>query len=75
MSVILPSFISSNLFNLDVSLKFGNTPWYRHVCAVGAGLNILMMMAANLVGFVIGTDGLRFFVQQLFGTSEGLSHF
>jgi len=28
-------------------------------------------MAANLVGFVIGTDGIKFFVSQLFGTSEG----
>jgi hypothetical protein len=30
-----------------------------------------MMMAANLVGFVLGIDGTKFFVQQLFGTAEG----
>lgn len=30
-----------------------------------------MMMAANLVGFVIGTDGIKFFVSQLVGTKEG----
>lgn len=29
------------------------------------------MTAANLVGFVIGTDGLKFFISQLFGTWEG----
>ncbi|KAJ7368674.1 MBOAT, membrane-bound O-acyltransferase family-domain-containing protein [Mycena albidolilacea] len=52
--------------------KYGHEPWYRHACALGAVLNILMMMAANLVGFVLGLDGMRFFVQQLFGTAEGL---
>jgi hypothetical protein len=36
-------------------------------------MNIVLMMAANLVGFVIGTDGIRFFVDELFGTSQGLS--
>lgn len=35
-------------------------------------MNILLMMLANLVGFVIGTDGIRFFVKQLFGTLEGV---
>ncbi|KAI0729251.1 MBOAT-domain-containing protein [Fomitopsis betulina] len=51
--------------------KFGNKPWYRHVCAVGAVFNMFMMMAANLVGFVIGTDGVSYMLQQLFGTTEG----
>lgn len=31
----------------------------------------MMMMIANLVGFVVGVDGIQFFLQQLFGTSEG----
>lgn len=52
-------------------LQFGNKPWYRHVCAVGAVFNILMMVAANLVGFVIGTDGVSYMLQQLLGTTEG----
>ena len=30
-----------------------------------------MMMAANLVGFVIGVDGVEYFMGQLFGTFEG----
>ena len=30
-----------------------------------------MMMSANLVGFVVGIDGLRFFASQLFGTWDG----
>ena len=31
----------------------------------------MMMMAANLVGFVVGVDGVSFFASQLFGTFEG----
>lgn len=53
--------------------KFGAQPWYRHVCAVGGVLNVLMMMGANLVGFVIGTDGIKFFIKQVFGTLQGLT--
>lgn len=30
-----------------------------------------MMMTANLVGFVIGVDGMRYMVEQFFGTIEG----
>ncbi|KAL0578918.1 glycerol transporter [Marasmius crinis-equi] len=52
--------------------RYADEPWYRHVCALGAVLNILLMMTANLVGFVIGTDGIRFFIDQLFGTLPGL---
>ncbi|KAF5348640.1 hypothetical protein D9758_006745 [Tetrapyrgos nigripes] len=51
--------------------RYSSEPWYRHVCALGAVFNILLMMTANLVGFVIGTDGIKFFVGQLFGTMEG----
>ncbi|PCH42536.1 MBOAT-domain-containing protein [Wolfiporia cocos MD-104 SS10] len=52
--------------------KYSSEPWYRHVCAVGAIFNILMMMSANLVGFVIGTEGISYMLQQLLGTWEGV---
>lgn len=32
---------------------------FRHVCAAAAAINISIMMAANLAGFVIGLDGLQ----------------
>ncbi|KAJ7129335.1 MBOAT, membrane-bound O-acyltransferase family-domain-containing protein [Mycena epipterygia] len=51
--------------------KYGHTPWYRHVCAIGAVFNLVMMMTANLVGFVLGIDGTKYFVKLLFGTTEG----
>jgi len=30
-----------------------------------------MMMTANLVGFVVGVDGIRFFLSELMGTIQG----
>ncbi|KIM44491.1 hypothetical protein M413DRAFT_17568 [Hebeloma cylindrosporum] len=66
---VLPELVAS--YVLPAS-KYDRYPWYRHVCALGGVLNILMMMAANLVGFVVGTDGVRFFFSQLFGTLEGV---
>ena len=29
------------------------------------------MMSANLVGFVLGADGTRYFVEQIVGTLQG----
>jgi hypothetical protein len=34
-----------------------------------------MMMAANLVGFVVGTDSVSYFFKELLGTSEGKGFF
>ena len=33
------------------------------------------MMSANLVGFAIGIEGMRYMVQQLFGSWQGGSNF
>ncbi|MCJ1474135.1 glycerol transporter [Lambiella insularis] len=45
---------------------------YRWLCGVGAIGNILMMMAANLVGFAIGLDGLQGLVRGIVGSYSGL---
>ncbi|KAL8736703.1 MAG: hypothetical protein Q9166_000069 [cf. Caloplaca sp. 2 TL-2023] len=45
---------------------------YRMICGVGAVGNILMMMAANLVGFAVGLDGLRGLVHGIVGSHSGL---
>ncbi|KAK0460900.1 MBOAT, membrane-bound O-acyltransferase family-domain-containing protein [Desarmillaria tabescens] len=68
---LIPEVVAGWVFSTG---KFGDRPWYRHLCALGAVLNILMMMAANLVGFVIGTDGVRYFVEQLVGTKQGATY-
>ena len=52
--------------------QFGKLPWYRHACAAGGVVNMLLMVVANLIGFVLGTDGTREFFAQLLGTAEGL---
>lgn len=51
--------------------KFLSKPWYRHVCALAGAFNCLLMTAANLVGFVIGLDGLQYFLDRLLGTGSG----
>jgi D-alanyl-lipoteichoic acid acyltransferase DltB (MBOAT superfamily) len=53
------------------SVQHENRWWYRHVCALGAVGNILMMMAANLVGFVVGVDGIKDMASQLVGSWAG----
>lgn len=45
---------------------------YRLLCGVGAVGNILMMMAANLVGFAIGLDGLKGMVTAILGSWGGM---
>ncbi|EIW57931.1 MBOAT-domain-containing protein [Trametes versicolor FP-101664 SS1] len=52
--------------------KYGDKWWFRHVGAIGAVFNGLMMMAANLIGFVVGTDGLKYIIHQVFDTWEGI---
>ncbi|ELU37317.1 glycerol transporter [Rhizoctonia solani AG-1 IA] len=53
------------------NLWFGDRSWYRHACALGGVGNILLMMGANLVGFVIGLDGMRYFISELIGSWQG----
>ena len=38
--------------------------WHLHLCAAGAVMNIFMMMAANLVGFAVGLDGLKAMIEK-----------
>lgn len=42
------------------------------MCAAGAVGNVLMMMGANLVGFVVGVDGVKYLVAQVVDTWEGM---
>ncbi len=35
-----------------------HTSAWRHVCALAAAANILVLMTGNLVGFVVGMDGV-----------------
>jgi len=52
--------------------KFVSRPWYRHVCALGAVGNILLMMTANLVGFVLGPEGMAYMAHEITTSWAGI---
>ncbi|BEI92502.1 uncharacterized protein CcaverHIS019_0501300 [Cutaneotrichosporon cavernicola] len=51
--------------------KYGDKWWYRHVAAIGGVVNILLLMGANLVGFVLGLDGMQHLLHELVTTPQG----
>ena len=70
MLFVLPEILATMAFPAK---KWRDSPnAYRYICGVGAVFNILMMMAANLVGFAVGIDGLKGLVQGIIGSWQGL---
>ncbi|KZF24373.1 putative glycerol:H+ symporter [Xylona heveae TC161] len=66
---ILPEILARFLFP---PRKWQNRKeMYRVICGIGAVGNILMMMAANLVGFAVGLDGLKDLVHGIIGSYSG----
>jgi D-alanyl-lipoteichoic acid acyltransferase DltB (MBOAT superfamily) len=57
----------------DADVQYGHQWWYRHLSAFGGVLNILLMMSANLVGFVLGIDSMKHLVYELTTTAKGWS--
>lgn len=66
-------FLLPELFATQFFARYRNRPWYRHLCAVGAVINIWMMMIANLFGFCLGPDGTMIYLRDLFGTVPGIT--
>ncbi|OJD25098.1 hypothetical protein ACJ73_03533 [Blastomyces percursus] len=67
---VLPEIIGTTLFPAH---KWRNSPTtYRVLCGAGTVFNILLMMAANLVGFAVGLDGLKGLVSGIVGSVGGL---
>lgn len=66
---IIPELTATFVFKRP---KYTSKWWFRHLCSVGAALNIWMMMIANLVGFCVGLDGMGDMLRQMFGTKEGV---
>lgn len=67
---LIPEIVATELFQ-----PYRQEWWYRHVCALGAVVNIWMMMIANLFGFCLGPDGTKALLWDMFSTSDGLSFF
>lgn len=70
---VLPEVVAGLLFPKKKWASRPNT--YRVIAGVGAAGNILMMMAANLVGFAIGVDGLVGLTKGMFGSLSGIVFF
>ncbi|KAM9936813.1 hypothetical protein OXX80_003656 [Metschnikowia pulcherrima] len=68
-------FLLPEIFATAYFKKYNKKPWYRHLCAVGAVINIWMMMIANLYGFCLGNDGTAALLRALVSTSSGLTYF
>ena len=69
---ILPELICSML--LFPARNYENRPnTYRMLGGIGAVGNILMMMAANLVGFAVGLDGLQGLVEGICSGWKGFA--
>ncbi|KAM5430484.1 glycerol transporter [Microsporum canis] len=68
---VLPEVICTILFPAKRWQSHPNT--YRVLCGIGAVGNILPMMAANLIGFAVGLDGLQGLVHGIIGSYSGLA--
>ncbi|KAK7744092.1 glycerol transporter [Cytospora paraplurivora] len=53
----------------------GRERQYRMICCAGAVANVLMLMAANLVGFAFGLDGLQSILRGIFHQFSGMLFF
>ncbi|KAF1956631.1 MBOAT-domain-containing protein [Byssothecium circinans] len=68
---VLPEFIASKVFP---ARKWKDSPnAYRYLCGLGSVGEILLLMAANLVGFALGVDGLLELVRSIFSSWSGLT--
>ncbi|PGH06452.1 hypothetical protein AJ79_06542 [Helicocarpus griseus UAMH5409] len=67
---VLPEIIATALFPPHRWREHPEA--YRVLCGAGTVFNILMMMAANLVGFAVGLDGLKGLVSGIVGSAGGL---
>lgn len=66
---VLPEALAEFLFPRRKWSDHPNT--YRIICCIGGVGNVLMMMAANLVGFAVGLDGLKGLVNSIVGSYSG----
>lgn len=66
-------FLIPEILVTQVARPWRGERFFRPLCALGGVLNILAMMAANLVGFSVGVSGLKSMAAQLFGASSSSS--
>lgn len=69
---VLPEVIAKKVF---ANSAYQHEPWFRHLVALGGTFNVMAMMSANLVGFSIGVDGVKFMWKEMLGSWAGLQVF
>lgn len=67
---LLPEIVATKLV-----YPYRGNWWYRHLCALGAVVNIWMMMIANLFGFCLGKDGMVKLLTDMLTTFDGIIFF
>ncbi|GJP43643.1 hypothetical protein CLOM_g3083 [Closterium sp. NIES-68] len=60
--LLAPEMIVKAIANLKAMQGFRRSWLYREACAMAGAINVLGLMAANLVGFVVGLDGVKGFL-------------
>ena len=53
--------------------QYGHERWYRPLAGIGGVANLFLLMTANLVGFVLGVDGVRHLLTELTASYSGWS--
>ncbi|SGY43238.1 BQ5605_C001g00004 [Microbotryum silenes-dioicae] len=66
---VLPEMVGMKVLSAQ---KYAHHRWYRHVCALGGVLNVHMMMTANLIGFAIGTEGMKYMWSRMIESWQGV---
>jgi len=64
--LIIVFLIPETVCTKIVSKKIKHLTYYRFIKSFGAALNILMMIGANMVGYVIGLDGAKEIFSEIF---------
>ncbi|CAG9316669.1 unnamed protein product [Blepharisma stoltei] len=69
---IMPEVLVKSYFQRSKFLNFRKTLKYSWLCAFGGGIYIILMMAANLVGFSFGVRGLIIVLEEIFTLSGSI---
>lgn len=60
---MLPEILAQLAFPASLPIFKRHPDWHRYLAGVGVAMNMMMMMIANMTGFVVGWDGTKEFVR------------
>lgn len=68
----IPETLCKAVARSERLLMWRDTWQYRMACGLAATANIIVLMVANLIGFVVGTSGIRDFLGDIFNADGGM---